>query len=459
MIESNINIQKTGIKAQHKIYTVSQLNSDIKLLLEDKFPFVWISGEISNCKMPGSGHLYFTLKDENSQISCVMFRGQNQNLTFDLEGGLSITGLGRISLYEPRGTYQVIFEYLEPKGIGALQIAFEQLKDRLSSEGLFDNKFKKPLPFLPKKISLITSPTGAVVHDILKIIGRRFPNLFIEIVPVKVQGENAEKEIVQALELLNVLNDTDVIILARGGGSLEDLNAFNSENVARAVFSAKIPVVSAIGHETDFTISDFVADLRAPTPSAAAELVVPSKDELKRRHEDIFSKLKSNIWQHIEKHRYILAQVSKSLVDPKRKVQDLRLKTDDFTTRLTKIFLNRINQKREQFTLWKDLFYINNPLSYIAKLNERLINISDKLSILNSIYLNNKRSLLRESTGRLFALNPTAILKRGYSITRTIPDASIIKTAHSVTLGQNLEVMLAKGTLLVNVYQKKIVHS
>jgi len=455
MIESNINIQKTGIKAQHNIYTVSQLNSEIKLLLEDKFPFVWISGEISNCKMPGSGHLYFTLKDENSQISCVMFRGQNQNLTFDLEGGLSITGLGRISLYEPRGTYQLIFEYLEPKGIGALQIAFEQLKDRLTSEGLFDNKYKKPLPFLPKKISLITSPTGAVVHDILKIISRRFPNLFIEIVPVKVQGENSDKEIVQALELLNTINDTDVIIMARGGGSLEDLNAFNSENVARAVFSVKIPVVSAVGHETDFTISDFVADLRAPTPSAAAELAVPSKDELKRRHEDIFSKLKSNIRQHIEKHRYILARISKSLVDPKRKVQDLRLKTDDFTTRLTNIFLNRINQKREQFTLWKDLFYVINPLSYIAKHNVKLKIISDKLTILNTISLNNKRSLLRESTGRLFALNPTAILKRGYSITRTIPDASIVKTTHSVTIGQNLEVMLAKGTLLVNVYKKK----
>ncbi len=455
MIDSNINIQKTGIKALHNIYTVSQLNSEIKLLLEDKFPFVWISGEISNCKMPGSGHLYFTLKDENSQISCVMFRGLNQKLKFDLEDGLSITGLGRISLYEPRGTYQIIFEYIEPKGIGALQIAFEQLKNLLASEGLFDDKYKKPLPFLPKKISLITSPTGAVVHDILKIIDRRFPNLFIEIVPVKVQGENAEKEIVQALELLNALYDTDVIILARGGGSLEDMNAFNSENVARAVFSTKIPVVSAIGHETDFTISDFVADLRAPTPSAAAELVVPSKDELKRRHEDIFSKLKLNIRQHIEKHRYILSRVSKSLVDPKRKVQDLRLKIDDFTIRLTKIFFNRINQKREKYKLWKDLLYTNKPLGYIANLHEKLTNISDNLSTLNSIYLNNKRSLLRENRGRLYALNPTSILKRGYSITRTIPEAVVVKTAHSVSIGQNLEVMLAKGKLVVNVHQKK----
>ncbi|MDL1967014.1 MAG: exodeoxyribonuclease VII large subunit [Deltaproteobacteria bacterium] len=439
------------IEKHHNIYTVSQLNSEIKFLLEDSFPFIWISGEISNCKMPGSGHLYFTLKDENSQISCVMFRGQNQKLKFELEDGLSITGLGRISLYEPRGTYQLIFEFLEPKGIGALQIAFEQLKDRLTSEGLFDDKYKRPLPFLPQKISLITSPTGAVVHDILKIIDRRFPNLFIEIVPVKVQGENSEKEIVQALELLSTLNDTDIIIMARGGGSLEDLSAFNSENVARAVFSTKIPVVSAIGHETDFTISDFVADLRAPTPSAAAELVVPSKDELKRRQEDIFSKLKSNIWQYIEKHRYILAQVSKSLVDPKRKVQDLRLKIDDLTNRLTRIFLNSINQKHEQFKLWNDLLFINKPLSYIANLNEKLANNTDKLTTLNTIYLNNKRSLIRENKGRLYALNPTAILKRGYSITRTIPGADIVKTAHSVSIGQNLEVMLAKGLLAVNV--------
>jgi len=435
------------------IYTVSQLNSDIKLLLEDKFPFIWIAGEISNCKMPGSGHLYFTLKDENSQISCVMLKGQNQNLKFDLDDGLSITGLGRISVYEPRGTYQLIFEYLEPKGIGALQIAFEQLKDRLTSEGLFDDKYKKPLPFLPKTISLITSPTGAVVHDIIKIISRRFPNLCIEIFPVKVQGENAEKEIVKALELLNTRNDTDVIILARGGGSLEDLNAFNSENVARAIFAAKIPIVSAIGHETDFTISDFIADLRAPTPSAAAELVVPSKDELQRRHEDIFSKLKSNIWQHIEKHRYILAQVSKSLVDPKRKIQDLRLKTDDFTTRLTKIVLNRINQKREQFKWWKDLLYIIKPSGYITKHKERLANNTDKLTTLNNIYLNNKRSLLRENRSSLYALNPTSILKRGYSITRTIPDAGVVKTTHSVSIGQNLEVMLAKGSLVVNVHE------
>ncbi|MBT8356429.1 MAG: exodeoxyribonuclease VII large subunit, partial [Deltaproteobacteria bacterium] len=368
MIESQNIFDNSDINARRNIYTVSRLNSEIRFLLEEKFPFVWISGEISNCKKPGSGHLYFTLKDEKSQISCVMFKGQNQKLKFDLEDGLSVTGLGRISLYEPRGTYQLIFEYIEPKGIGALQIAFEQLKNRLASEGLFEEKYKRPLPFFPQKISLITSPTGAVVHDILKIIKRRFPNLFIEIVPVKVQGKDAEKEIINALNLLTTRNNTDIIVLARGGGSLEDLNVFNSEYVARAIFSAKIPVISAIGHETDFTISDFVADLRAPTPSAAAELVVPNKDELKRRVVDIISKLKSNIWQYIERQQYILQQVSKNLVNPKRKVQDLRLKTDEVTSRLTNVILNRMDQKREQFKVYVKMLSINKPISYITKL-------------------------------------------------------------------------------------------
>jgi exodeoxyribonuclease VII large subunit len=293
------------------------------------------------------------------------------------------------------------------------------------------------------------------VHDIIKIIKRRFPDLAIEIVPVKVQGKNAEKEIIQALKLLTTRNDTDIIILARGGGSLEDINAFNSESVARTIFSAKIPVVSAIGHETDFTISDFVADLRAPTPSAAAELVVPNKGELKRRVADVNSILKSNILQYIEKRRYILQQVSKNLVNPKRKVQDLRLKMDDVTTRLNKAFLNGVSQKQEQYKLYNKLLYTNKPVGYISKHNNQLKSTLSNLHTFIRIYLNNKRSLLRENTARLYALNPADILKRGYSITRTIPQGLLVKSANSVSSGQNLEVMLAKGKLLVRVFQRK----
>ncbi|MGD9314599.1 MAG: exodeoxyribonuclease VII large subunit, partial [Desulfobacterales bacterium] len=263
-----------------KIYTVSELTEKIKALLEESFPFIWIVGEISNFRTPLSGHFYFTLKDANAQINAVMFRGQQRQLKFEPEDGMRVTGMGRLGLYEPRGTYQIILEYMEPSGIGALQIAYEKLKARLADEGLFDEQQKQLLPFLPQKIVLITSPTGAVVHDMLNIIDRRFPNVTIQIWPVKVQGDGAEDEIVAALDLLRQHPNVDAAILARGGGSLEDLQAFNSESVARAIFACDVPIIAAIGHETDYTIADFVADLRAPTPSAAAELVFPIKSEL-----------------------------------------------------------------------------------------------------------------------------------------------------------------------------------
>ena len=283
------------IEPVRKVYTVSELNAVIKSLLEQRFPFVWIVGEISNFKIPLSGHYYFTLKDEASQINAVMFRGQHRQLKFEPEDGMRVTGLGRLSVYEPRGAYQILLEYLEPSGVGGLQIAYEKLKARLAEEGLFDQQYKKPIPFLPHKIALITSPSGAVVHDMLNIIDRRFPNMQIEVFPVKVQGTGAEDEITEALEMLNDRSGVDVAILARGGGSLEDLQAFNSEHVARAIFAARIPIIAAIGHETDYTIADFVADLRAPTPSAAAELAVPVKFELLQQVNNIFADLKYRI--------------------------------------------------------------------------------------------------------------------------------------------------------------------
>ena len=263
-----------------QIYTVSKLTAQIKTLLEDRFPFVWITGEVSNFRSPSSGHFYFVLKDATAQIQAVMFRGQNQMLKFALEDGMNVTGLGRINVYEPRGTYQIVLEYLEPKGVGALQAAFEQLKAKLAIEGLFADTHKRQIPFLPREIALVTSPTGAVVHDMLNILNRRFPTIPVWVYPVRVQGDGAENEIASALDDLSKRSDLDIIILARGGGSLEDLQAFNSEGVARAVFTSEIPIISAIGHETDYTIVDFVADLRAPTPSAAAELAVAIKTEL-----------------------------------------------------------------------------------------------------------------------------------------------------------------------------------
>ena len=447
----NIEYQASSATEQRRIYTVSDLTADIKVLLEEKFPFIWICGEISNFRVPVSGHFYFTLKDENAQINVVMFRSQNRNLKFVLEDGMSVTGLGRISVYEPRGAYQIIFEYLEPEGTGAIQLAFEQLKARLAEEGLFDEKHKKPLPYLPQKISIITSPTGAVVHDILKIINRRFSNVHIEIIPVKVQGEGAENEIVSALKLLNARADSDIAIIARGGGSLEDFHAFNSEDVARSIFASEIPIISALGHETDFSIADFVADLRAPTPSAAAELVVPLKNDLLKRCAELSMTLTNRFSRYIEHLQILVKEISKRLVDPTKKIEDLMLRTDDIFARLVRSYKNSVLQWRERLEWRVDRLNANNPLIHIRKLDEELAQEYDNLLIYMKICLNEKHFLLRELTSRLHALSPNAILARGYSITRTIPDAVVVRDPQEVSIGQDLEVLVAKGSIICSV--------
>ena len=264
-------------------YTVSELTAELKILLEDVYPAVWLEAEISNLRQPASGHMYFTLKDAGAQIRGVMFRGRNLRLRFQLEDGLAVLVHGTLTIYEPRGEYQIVVESMEPKGVGALQLAFEQLKARLAKEGLFDEARKRAIPLLPRRIGIVTSPTGAALRDILQVLERRFATVDLLIHPVAVQGDQAAPEIEAALDALNLRGDVEVIILARGGGSLEDLWAFNEERVARAIARSKIPVVSAIGHETDFTIADFVADLRAPTPSAAAEMVIARKGEIAQR--------------------------------------------------------------------------------------------------------------------------------------------------------------------------------
>jgi exodeoxyribonuclease VII large subunit len=441
----------TGIT--QKIYTVSELNAKIKMLLEESYPFVWISGEISNFRRPISGHVYFTLKDNASQISAVMFRGQQNHLKFEPEDGMSVTGMGRISVYEPRGTYQIILEYMEPSGIGALQIAYEKLKARLAEEGYFDEAHKKPLPFLPQRISIITSPSGVVVHDILKIIQRRFENIVIEIIPVKVQGDGADDEIVEGLKLLNDRGEADLAILARGG-SLEDLHAFNSEPVARAIFHSQIPIVSAIGHETDFTIADFVADLRAPTPSAAAEMAVPLKVELNRRCTELTSMLNSNINRYINGLQLELKAISEKLIDPRKKIQDLKLNIDDLTARLNRQISAFLNIKQEHLGWWMDRLTVNKPIDQIKKLNEKLDDLFNNMLKSYVIYNNQNKSKLRELIATLHALSPMEILNRGYSITRTIPHARIVKDSDMVALNQEVEVMLAKGRLFCHVRRK-----
>ncbi len=436
------------------MYTVSELNASIKELIEDNFPFVWVFGEISNFRVPASGHFYFTLKDAASQISSVMFRGQQRNLKFEPEDGLNVTGMGRISVYEPRGTYQVILEYLEPSGAGALQIAFEKLKTRLFAEGLFDEAHKKPLPFLPYKISILSSPSGAVVHDILHIINRRFPNIAIRIIPVKVQGDGSIEQIVDALEWLNATKDADVAILARGGGSLEDLQAFNSEPVARAIFASEIPIISAIGHETDYTISDFVSDLRAPTPSAAAELVIPEKSELEQRRKDLLKILQIRISHYFKELKQKLNEQSKHLVDPRRKLEDACLKVDDLTMRLNRTLQHRILRERQHLEFWDDRLGANNPIYVFNEIKSKLDKNSYNLQKTFKIYIKLNQIKLRAQVAKLQTLNPVAILARGYSITRTIPAKSVVKDPETVSLNQDLEIMVALGRLYCRVKGK-----
>jgi exodeoxyribonuclease VII large subunit len=436
---------------QRHIFSVSEINDQIKRLLEKSFPLIWITGEISNLRRPSSGHGYFTLKDARSQIAAVMFRAQMRNMKFDPEDGLGIVGLGRISVYEPRGTYQIILEYIEPKGIGALQIAFEQLKAKLAAEGLFEESRKKPLPSLPSRISVITSPTGAVIHDIIQVVTRRFPGIPIEIVPVKVQGDGSVDNIEKAFQLLNDRYTSDVIILARGGGSLEDLQAFNSERVARAIFASRIPVVSAIGHETDFTIADFVADLRAPTPSAAAELVSPSRDELIRRCSELTLRITSRTSRYIEQLFSRITENTRRLVHPRLRVQDSRMRLDEISARISRSVTTGLLQNRERLIWRMNTLLSSSPRIQIQKSHVKLQQYS--LNNLNYIkFILSKRTAgFRELAARLQALSPLAILSRGYSITRSIPDAVVIRNSKDVRVGQDLEVLLGSGALLCTV--------
>lgn len=447
-------MNKRNNEGHGQIFTISRLTAGIKTFLEDKFPFVWITGELSNFRTPVSGHFYFVLKDDSAQISAVMFRGQNQRLTFALEDGMSVTGFGRISVYEPRGTYQIILEYLEPKGIGALQAAFDQLKAKLTAEGLFDNQYKRPIPYLPRKIAIITSPAGAVIHDILNIFDRRYPTIPVVIFPVKVQGPGAESEIEAAFYNMDAQSDIDVIILARGGGSLEDLQAFNSESVARAIFQSEIPVVSAIGHETDYTISDFVADLRAPTPSAAAELTVPIKDELYRKHMDLYLGLKSSFHRFVKELHARLEGTSKRLIDPRKKLTDLRLRTDEFTDRIIRAMKNLIRSKQNSADAYSKRLISVTPQGIVENNKLKLKDIINKLLfIIDKIHSNNK-SEYHQLIGKLDTLNPHAVLDRGYSITQRMSDKSIVYHSEMVDVGDKIKVTLSKGTLTGRIERK-----
>ncbi|MCP4744654.1 MAG: exodeoxyribonuclease VII large subunit [Desulfobacteraceae bacterium] len=443
--------QSSGI-APHHIFSVSKLTQNIKLLLEEKYPLLWIFGEISNLRIPSSGHAYFTLKDKKAQIAAVIFKGQLRHLQFQLKDGLTLVGMGRISVYEPRGTYQIILEYVEPKGAGALQLAFEQLKEKLAKEGLFDNIHKRRIPLLSQKTGIVTSASGAVIQDILKIALKRYPNSEIDIYPVNVQGAKAQTQIVKAINTANERGDLDVLILARGGGSIEDLAAYNSEAVARAIYASTIAVVSAIGHETDFTIADFVADIRASTPSAAAEIVFPKKEELQNRCLEYQQRARRAMLNRLSLHKEKLLFTYKNLRHPKIKIQEYRLYLDDYELKLSRSMYRCLDRIKSHHSHIKTRFETVNIYEYIEKNKSKHEIAHYKLNKMIEKIIEKNQASLSTLNASLLPLNPKSVLKRGYSITRTLPlPGAIVKHAQQVKPNDALEIILASGRLRVNI--------
>jgi exodeoxyribonuclease VII large subunit len=403
--------------------------------------------------------MYFTLKDDKSQIRAVIFRYPHMQRSlswsrpsrFDLEEGMSVICCARVSVYHPRGEYQLIVEAIEPKGVGALQMAFEQLKARLQAEGLFEPARKKPIPFLPRKIGVITSPTGAVIRDILNITARRFPSVDILIVPVRVQGPEAPAEIINAISDMQEAGGVDVIILARGGGSLEDLAPFNDEGVARAIYRSRIPVISAVGHEIDFTIADFVADLRAPTPSAAAELVVPVKRDLAASVEKLHTRMLNHQRRMMERLNERMALLDARLKDPRKRIDDFRLLVDDRLERLRLALEHRRAMIRPGLQHLEVRLMHVSPLSMIRERRFVLENLRKDMIAGWNKEVGLLKNRMESDVAILDTLSPLAVLKRGYSIVRKLPEGFIVRVAGSVPVDGELEIKVSEGSLRAKV--------
>lgn len=428
------------------ILTVTELTAHIKVFLETSFDVLWVTGEISNLRRPGSGHLYFTLKDAESQIRAVVFRPAALKIGFALEEGMSIVCRGRLSVYQPRGEYQIILDAAEPRGVGALQIAFEQLKKRLAEEGLFDPARKRKIPFLPRRIGIVTSPSGAAIRDILNITGRRFPSVDILVAPVRVQGLEAPPEICNAVERLNDMSRIDVIIVTRGGGSLEDLFPFNDERVARTIAASKIPVISAVGHEIDFTIADFVADLRAPTPSAAAELVVPNRIDLRDRVQRLSVRLLSSRRAGTARVRERIAALRERLRDPRRRIDEFRIRVDEKAIRLSEVLRQGFRGRRERLTAARGLLVRTSPSVRIRQDMLRVDALRKGIALNTRNSVEQLRMRLRKDAAMLDSLSPLAVLRRGYSIVKRIPEGTIVRDAASVAPGDTVSVRVSRGT-------------
>jgi exodeoxyribonuclease VII large subunit len=444
-----------NLQPERRIFTVTDLTARIRELLAKNFTDVTVQGEISNCRPAASGHIYFTLKDDRAQIRCVFFKQQQRGMKFRPEDGLKVSVRGSISVYEARGEYQVYVESLDPLGRGALQLAFEQLKKKLEAEGLFDNARKKLLPLLPSRIGLITSPTGAAVRDVVRILKRRFPNVYLTLYPVRVQGDGAAREVVEALTYFNKRLTVDVILMVRGGGSIEDLWAFNEEIVARAIAASEIAVISGVGHETDFTIADFVADMRASTPSAAAELVVHTRREFDKHISDLRGTLDSLI-------HYRLLELSRRVHElagrrgfrrPLDLLRQKRQRADELTSRLALGLRARLENSRRRFNVANLRISSFDFRMKMAALRLRLEQRTHDLGMRAERLLRVKRERLEKLSLQLQERSPLQVLERGYAIA-TDASGNILRDVSQVSVGTEIKVQLRRGRLGAEVKNK-----
>ncbi|UVM57001.1 exodeoxyribonuclease VII large subunit [Pseudomonas sp. B21-012] len=432
-----------------EVLTVSQLNGRARVLLEDVFRNVWVEGEISNLARPASGHVYFTLKDSGAQVRCALFRQNAARVRQALRDGLAVKVRGKVSLFEGRGDYQLILDTVEPAGDGALRLAFEALKEKLGAEGLFSAENKRALPAHPQRIGIVSSPTGAVIRDIISVFGRRAPQVELTLIPTAVQGREAINQIVRALQLADS-RGFDALILARGGGSLEDLWCFNEEAVARAIAACQTPIVSAVGHETDVSISDFVADVRAPTPSAAAELLAPDSSDLQRRIDSLKRRLLLRIQSRLMHDRLRLDSLTRRLRHPGERLRQQAQRLDDLDMRLRRAFEQRLNQRRERLARLDTRLAAQHPGRTLTLLKQRLDSLAERLPRAMRETLKDRRQRLQAQVQTLHVVSPLATLGRGYSILLD-ERGQAIRNAAQTHNGQRLTARLGEGELLVRV--------
>jgi exodeoxyribonuclease VII large subunit len=442
---------------EREVWTVSRLNREVRLLVETGLPALWIEGEVSNLARPGSGHLYFSLKDEQAQVRCALWRSAALKLAFTPANGMQLLVRARVSVYEPRGEYQLIVEHAEQAGEGALRRRFEALKASLRDEGLFDEAVKRPLPRLPRRIGVITSPTGAAVRDIVHVLGRRFPAVPVLIYPVPVQGAGAARKIVAALQMASHRADCDVLILARGGGSLEDLWSFNEEIVARAIRACRIPVISGVGHEVDFTIADFAADRRAPTPSGAAELAVPDAAEWLARLVKDARRLEAAIQRKLAGIAERLAWQAQRLAvaHPGQRLRQHGQRLDELELRLQRAMAAGLRSRRERLGRNLAGLQVHAPGPRLRHARQRIAGLEHRLSTAAHHRLGTARARTEAVARALHTVSPLATLSRGYAIATRASDGAILRSADQVQVGEGIEVALARGGLAASVTSRQ----